>query len=106
MTASYYKLSADQGHVRAQFNMGVIYHNGYGVDKDSKRAAYYFELFANHGNIKSREQLELINKEKNNPDDKENVALSQQQVTLFANKPKNTIASRPAKRSSHLCNIL
>jgi TPR repeat protein len=54
-----------QGDIDAQYKLGVMYIDGISLEKDTKKAAHYFELSANQGNIKAREQLELITKEIN-----------------------------------------
>ena len=46
----YYKLSADQGNVDAQFNLAVCYATGSGVDKNETEALKYYQLAADQGN--------------------------------------------------------
>jgi len=45
----YYNLSAKQGHLQAQYNLGYCYENGFGVEVDLKSAIYYYELAAKQG---------------------------------------------------------
>lgn len=40
---------AEEGDARAQFNMAVLYDNGYGVEKDLAEAAKWFRLAAEQG---------------------------------------------------------
>ncbi len=40
----YCKLAADQGHASAQYNLGVCYANGEGVEKDYAEAVRYYKL--------------------------------------------------------------
>jgi TPR repeat protein len=39
----YYQMAADQGHARAQCNLGVCYANGKGVAKDEQQAVKYYQ---------------------------------------------------------------
>ena len=39
-----FTLAADQGHPKAQFNLGIMYDEGQGVDKDEKRAFEFYTL--------------------------------------------------------------
>ncbi len=41
--------AAEQGHPDAQFNLGAMYANGYGVQKDFSKAAKWFEKAAEQG---------------------------------------------------------
>lgn len=40
----YYMLAAGRGHFGAQFNLGVCYDTGEGVEKDEKEAVWWYEL--------------------------------------------------------------
>ena len=40
---------AEQGHARAQFNLGVMYDNGYGVAEDNSQAVYWYRKAAEQG---------------------------------------------------------
>lgn len=42
----YYELAAGQGHVAAQYNLGVSYNRGEGVGQDYVKAKEYYELAA------------------------------------------------------------
>ena len=39
------------GHLTAQYNVGVNYFAGKGVENDMKKAAYYFNLAAQQGHV-------------------------------------------------------
>ena len=39
------------GHLTAQYNIGVNYFAGKGVENDMKKAAYYFDLAAHQGHV-------------------------------------------------------
>jgi TPR repeat protein len=61
----YYKLSADQGCVNAQYNLGYMYYNGKGVAQNYDEAAKYYKQAADQGDLQSIKQLEKINNYKN-----------------------------------------
>ena len=50
IAADYYKEAADQGHAKAQCNLGVFY-IGDGLEKNFEEAAHYFKLSADQGNL-------------------------------------------------------
>jgi TPR repeat protein len=43
------KLSAEQGHASAQYNLGLMYANGQGVPQDFKEAVKWWKLSAEQG---------------------------------------------------------
>jgi TPR repeat protein len=49
LAAHYYKLSADQGNARAQFNYGFMLLHGDGISMNKSLAAHYFKLSADQG---------------------------------------------------------
>jgi TPR repeat protein len=55
--AQYFKLSADQGNVDAQFNYGLALKKGTGVSENRVEAATYFRLSADQGNAQARAKL-------------------------------------------------
>ena len=56
----YYQLAAEQGHARAQYNIGVLYENGDGVAQDYNEAAKYYRLAAEQGHDRAKERLEIL----------------------------------------------
>jgi len=50
-------LAAKQGDAEAQFNLGVMYHNGHGVSQDDKTAAKWFRLAAEQGDAAAQFNL-------------------------------------------------
>ena len=46
----WYRLAADQGDARAQFNLGAMYDVGEGVPKDDAQAVKWFRLAADQAN--------------------------------------------------------
>nr|MBA3814592.1 sel1 repeat family protein [Alphaproteobacteria bacterium] len=53
------------GHSNAQFDLGVVYNNGYGVIKDEKKAVELFTLSANQGHADAQNALRIINETNN-----------------------------------------
>ena len=49
---------AKQGDANAQYNLGEFYENGYGVEKDYEKAAYWFQKSAEQGNVHAQDKLE------------------------------------------------
>jgi hypothetical protein len=49
----YFKLSADKGNSFAQYDVGICYYHGKGVDHDPKEAFKYFNLSAKQRNKKT-----------------------------------------------------
>ncbi len=45
----WFSLAANQGHVLAQYNVGIYLLNGFGCEKSESRAARYFQLAADRG---------------------------------------------------------
>lgn len=55
-----YRPLADQGNAAAQFNMGMIYHAGYGVAADDAVAAVWFQKAAEQGFARAQSALGLL----------------------------------------------
>ena len=45
----WYRKAAEQGYSAAQFNLGVCYDNGDGVDKNPSKAKYWYRKAADNG---------------------------------------------------------
>ncbi len=45
----YYAIAAEQGHAKAQNNLGHMYNEGWGVKKDAKQAFYWYGKAAEQG---------------------------------------------------------
>jgi hypothetical protein len=56
----WYALAADQGEPRAQYNLGLMYLNGQGVQPDLITAYYWITLSANRGNVHARDARDYI----------------------------------------------
>lgn len=60
----YYLIAANKGNVDAQSVLGYIYANNFeGIEKDLKKAKYWYEKAAQNGNHFAIEQLKKINQE-------------------------------------------
>lgn len=55
-----YKMLAEKGDNKAQYNLGVCYIDGKGVVKDYDKALYWFEKSANQGNINAIKAIEKV----------------------------------------------
>ena len=54
------QLAAEQGHARAQFNLGVTYAKGRGVPQDDKQAVKWFRLAADQGHANAQFNLGIM----------------------------------------------
>jgi uncharacterized protein len=52
--------AANQGYADAEYNLGILYHNGDGVTKDHREAARWYKLAAEKGNTKAQFNLALM----------------------------------------------
>lgn len=59
-SAYWYKKAAEQGHVAAQLNLGVMYNTGAGVKQDYGQAARWYEKAAAKGNAKAELNLGIL----------------------------------------------
>ena len=46
----WFKLGAEQGYANAQYNLGILYANGFGVTQDYARAYMWWNIAASKGN--------------------------------------------------------
>ena len=53
----YWKPLAEQGHAIAQFNLGMMYHGGLGVELDETKALEWYHRSAENGYHKAQEYL-------------------------------------------------
>ncbi len=51
---------AESGHANAQYDLGVILHNGLGIDKDNEKAIYWFEKSAHQDHADAENYLGAI----------------------------------------------
>ena len=56
----WFRLSAEQGHTLAQYNLGFMYYNGQGVLQDFKEAVKWFRLSAEQGDASAQYNLGLM----------------------------------------------
>lgn len=57
---SLYCQAAKAGNGDAQFNLGWMYANGRGMDRDDAMAAYFFGLAANQGHVQAKNMLRFV----------------------------------------------
>jgi hypothetical protein len=55
--AKQYTKEAEEGDVWAQYDLGRCYANGEGVEKDMKKAVYWFTKAAEQGNANAKTNL-------------------------------------------------
>ena len=55
-----FKKAAEQGHAKAQYNLGLMYDNGRGVLQDYKQAVKWYRLAAEKGIAKAQANLGLM----------------------------------------------
>jgi len=55
-----FRSAADKGNVLAQFNMGLMFRNGYGTAQDYKEAARWFKLAGQQGHPQAQYNLALM----------------------------------------------
>ena len=55
-----YRKAADQGHVEAQYNLGMSYHYGIGVDEDESLAAEWYGKASEQGHEPSQTGLSRL----------------------------------------------
>jgi len=66
LSAKFFKIAAELGHMEAQYKLGVCYANGSGIELDDIKALYWFEKAANQGYIKALYNIGFIYKRMNN----------------------------------------
>ena len=52
--------SAEQGHHKAEYELGLLYRDGIAVKKDSKEAYMWLELAAKQDHVGAQQALSLI----------------------------------------------
>lgn len=58
-------LASDQGLADAQFNLGVLYVKGLGINQNLKKALEYFRLAADQGDIRAMQSIKKKNLQEN-----------------------------------------
>ena len=56
--------SAEQGYTKAQYNLGICYDFGKGVEQDKKEAFTWYKKAAQQGDAKAKIALMMLNKTK------------------------------------------
>ena len=70
-----WKSLAEQGNAEAQFNCGLMNHNGLGIKQDHKEAVKWWELAGEQGNAEAQINLDLLLKETENTEAQNNLDL-------------------------------
>ena len=60
--------AGELGHAAAYSCVGYVYENGEGVERDEKKAKYYYEVAAMRGNVVARDNLGIFEKNAGNMD--------------------------------------
>ncbi|MCA1955421.1 MAG: sel1 repeat family protein, partial [Zymomonas sp.] len=58
----WYQQAANQGLVEAEFNLGIAYLKGQGVQKDKDKATFWLGKAADKGDSHAQDVLEMMNK--------------------------------------------
>ena len=53
----WYRMAADQGHAKAQYNLGTMYENGQGVAQDYSAAMKWYRMAADQGDAQAQGNL-------------------------------------------------
>ena len=53
----WFRMAAEQGHAKAQFNLGVMYARGRGVPKDGAEAVKWYRMAAEQGDARGQYNL-------------------------------------------------
>ena len=56
----WYNLAAEQGHVAAQYNIGIMYEQGIGTAKDRAKAKQWFKKAADQGYEPARRRMQNL----------------------------------------------
>ena len=81
----WYRLAADQGYAKAQYNLGGMYDNGEGVPKDLVQAHIWWNIAGANGNKNAKKNLALVEKEMTDSQKEKAMDLARE---LFAKLPK------------------
>ena len=58
--AKWFRKAAEQGHAESQFDLGLLYTNGEGVDKDHKEAVKWLRKAAKQGHVNAQKLLNVM----------------------------------------------
>ena len=58
--ARWYRMAAEQGDPKGQLNLGVLYINGRGMEKDEARAAFWFRRAAEQGDLHAQNNIAYL----------------------------------------------
>ena len=84
----WYRLAADQGQANAQFNLGVMYHEGEGVPKDLVQAHVWWNISGASGDEEAKKNLAIVEKEMNSEQKAEAMKLAREMFARIEAKMK------------------
>lgn len=58
-----WKISAEHGNTTAKYNLGLCYHNGWGISKDDNQALYWWRQAAAEGDENARNNAQILEQE-------------------------------------------
>ena len=99
---------AEQGDAKAQYNLGLMYRNGYGVPKDDKQAVKWYRLAAEQGIARAQTSLGLMyaNGYGVPEDDKEAVKWFRLAVEQGDGQAQNSLGNRYEKGEGVIINYI
>ena len=59
----WYKLAAEQGYTKSQFNLGAMYYTGEGVTQDNVYAYMWYNIAASSGNETASKNRDIVAEE-------------------------------------------
>jgi TPR repeat protein len=62
LAALWFRKAAEQGFVKAQFNLGLMYDNGRGVIKDGRQAYFWWLLASAQGDTDATKNRDVVEK--------------------------------------------
>ena len=57
MAGEWYRKAAEQGNVRAQYSLGVMYETGQGISQDNVQAYLWYDLAASHPSVEQEQSI-------------------------------------------------
>ena len=57
MAAEWYRMAAEQGDIRAQYSLGVMYETGQGVSQDNVQAYLWYDLGASRPSVEQEQSI-------------------------------------------------
>jgi TPR repeat protein len=78
--AEWFRRAGTQGHAGAQYDLGLVYYNGWGVDRDPRQALGWINEAAKNGHPQAQETLQKFREiRRDDPNAVRDVPLTQPQ---------------------------